>query len=95
MDSEQSNTWIATASIGLNKRATNFKLDTGAEVTAILIEPPPPLSPATKKLCGPSRQPLKTRGYFQGIITHEKRTTEQSVYVVDGLKTDFLPQSLL
>ena len=66
VDSEQSNNWIATVG-----RATNFKLDTGAEVTAETyrsIEPPPT---ATKKLCCPSRQPLKTRG--QGIITDEKR----------------------
>ena len=79
----------------LNGKLTPFKLDTGAEVTAITpdtyhslqnVE----LSKPEKILSGPSRKPLKVIGQFQGHFVHRTKQTSQSVFVVKGLKTNLL-----
>ena len=65
---------------------------TGSEVTAIseltyqsqgkqkLVSP-------GKALYGPSRQPLKVVRQFEGKFAYKNKTTVQTVYVVNGLKT--------
>ena len=79
----------------LNGKPTLFKLDTGAEVTAIspdmyqslhTVE----LSKPEKILLEPSRQSLKVIGQFQGNFVYKTRQTSQSVFVVDGLKNNLL-----
>ena len=79
----------------LNGKLTPFKLDTGAEVTAITpdtyhslqnVE----LSKPEKILSSPSRKPLKVIGQFQGHFVHRTKQTSQSVFVVEGLKTNLL-----
>ena len=72
-----------------------FKLDTGAEVTAISEKTyqelgEPELHTPEKALFGPSRQPLKVEGQFRGTLTHNHRSSIQPVFVVKGLKTNLL-----
>ena len=90
---KQTSAWFAT--LTLNERETHFKLDTGAEVTAISEETylnirKPQLTAPEKTLYGPSRQPLKTLGQFWGNLSHKGKAVQQRVYVVDGLKTNLL-----
>ena len=74
---EQTSAWFTT--IKLNEQETRFKLDTGAEVTAIceqsyLSLQKPQLSAPEKVLYGPSRQPLNTLGQFwENFRTVERR----------------------
>ena len=81
--------------LSLNQQNVEFKLDTGAAVTAISQETykylrKHQLTSPRKVLYGPSRQPLKTLGHFMGKFTHQGNTITQSVYVADGLKTNLL-----
>ena len=76
----------------LNGKLTPFKLDTGAEVTAISLDTYHSLQNVEleKLLSGPSRKPLKVIGPFQGHFVHRTKQTSQSVFVVEGLKTNLL-----
>ncbi|ETW98423.1 MAG: hypothetical protein ETSY2_42830 [Candidatus Entotheonella gemina] len=81
--------------IQLNNELTLFKLDTGAQVTAINTEThqrlgQPTLHTPDKQLYGPAGQPLKVIGQFKGTFTHNHRKSNQPVYVVDKLKTNLL-----
>ena len=72
-----------------------FKMDTGAEVTAISAETfkrlgGDTLDQSTKKLCGPSRQPLQVLGKFEGSLRHGTKTVIQTIFVINGLKTNLL-----
>ena len=56
------------SSVTINGLELRFKLDTGAEVTAISEDDyarmgKPKLVPATNTLCGPSQQRLETKGH--------------------------------
>ena len=93
MPTKPDTVWFAY--IQLNSKQTPFKLDTGAEVTAISGAThqhlgKPKLSHPDKFLYGPSRQPLKVIGKFKGTFTHKGRQSHQQVYVVIGLKTNLL-----
>ena len=81
--------------IMLNGKLIPFKLDTGAEVTAITSDTyhslqSVELNKPEKILSGPSRKPLKVIGQFQGHFVHRTKQTSQSVFVVEGLKTNLL-----
>ena len=85
--------WFAT--VYLNGQSTRFKLDTGAEVTAISESTyedlkGPQLSPPGKTLYGPSRQQLHTLGQFTGDFCHNGKTAQHSVFVVRDLKSNLL-----
>jgi len=41
-------------------------------------------------LYGPSKQPLKVLGSFEGKFTHRDTVATQEVYVIEGLKTNLL-----
>ena len=76
-------------------QVVTFKIDTGAEVTAINEEThrqvgEPPLTPADRKLLGPSTQPLTVLGSFAGDFNHKQRKSKQVVYVVKGLQNNLL-----
>ena len=46
--------------------------------------------PARKKLFGPARTPLEVMGQFQGDLKYHGKESKQTVYVVNGLKTNLL-----
>ena len=75
--------------IQLCDRKTLFKMDTGAEVTAVSKTThqhlgKPKLSSPDKILYGPSRRPLKVMGQFVGRLAHKGRESLQQVFVVEG-----------
>ena len=74
---------------------TAFKLDTGAEVTAISLVTfktlrRQNLSAPKKVLYGPSHSSLEVAGQFEGRLSHKSKSSLQTVYVVKGLKTNLL-----
>ena len=89
----QATSW--TTKIQLNGQETHFKLDTGAEVTAISRQTlmslgKQKLDKPEKNLYGPSRTPLQVIGQFTAKLSRGENTITQPVYVVDGLKTNLL-----
>ena len=81
--------------IQLQGQQTVFKLDTGAEVTAVNSETykmlgKPTLHTPDKQLYGPSGHSLKVLGQFKGTFAHNQITTQQMVYVIDQLKNNLL-----
>ena len=83
-----------TVQIKLNGQNTVFKLDTGAEVSAVTQETYRnlgiQLSKPQKMLHGPSQTPLQVTGQFQGKLEYKGKETLQSVYVVNHLKRNLL-----
>lgn len=49
-----------------------------------------PLTKAAIPLCGPSNEPLKVKGQFNGVMEYKGRKTAQPVYVVQRLATPLL-----
>ena len=84
------------AKIALEGKEMTFKLDTGAEVTAISDSTfhhhlkHQELTKPTKILFGPSRRPLQVLGQFEGKLKHKSTTATRRIYVVKGVKTDLL-----
>ena len=93
LGSNQTTQWTAT--VKLNDRKIDFKLDTGAKVTVISTETHkqlqnPRLYRLSMAVYGPSQQPLKTAGQFWGDFSHKNKTVKQRVFMVDGLKSNLL-----
>ena len=93
LSAPKNSTWIVD--IQLNGHHTNFKLDTGAEVTAISEETyqmlrKPKLKTSTKVLYGPSQFPLKTVGQFSGRLRYKSTSALAQIYVVEGLRRNLL-----
>ena len=93
VSSRQDNAWYTTASI--NGKEISFKLDTGAEVTAISKETwevlgKPALQEPDRLLFCPARQPFDLLGHFQGHLSHRERSTTHQVFVVNKLKNNLL-----
>ena len=90
-DSEQG--WSATVQVtGI---PVLFKLDTGAEVTAISEEIYKTLSRVTLKkpsrvLYGPAQQPLKVQGEFTAKMSFRDKSSQETVFVVKGLQQNLL-----
>ena len=89
----QKSTWTATVS--LEGKQVQFKLDTGAAVTAITEETYnviqcPTLRKSSKALYGPSNQELHVLGQFTGHLTYLQNVKQEDIYVIRGLKTDLL-----
>ena len=93
VSSEQDTAWTCTLLI--DEKEISFKLDTGAEVTAISEETyrtlgGKPLEKPSKALYGPTCQSLKVLGQFTGTLEHQKHSSPQTIFVVHGLKTNLL-----
>ena len=91
--SDGTSSWMT--SIILNGFETVFKLDTGAEVTA--VSKPVyerlggvKLQPTSRLLHGHTRQTLKALGQFQATLARSPKATMQMVFVIDGLQTNLL-----
>ena len=81
------------SSINLGGKQIQFKLDTGAEVTAISDSTYQTLqgvrlSPSTKPLYGPASQVLKVLGQFNGKLAHKEHSHQEKIYVVKGLRNN-------
>ena len=82
------------SSCGRQKRVT-FKINTGAEVTAISKATwqslgMPDLQLPSKLLYGPAKKLLKTTGHFTSNLSHKDKISQQQIFVVDALKTNLL-----
>ena len=84
-----------TANIRVNGETMKFKVDTGAEVTAVtklaltqlgIVQ----LHPATKTLCGPDRKPLKVLGQTSATLSHCGKSCIHDIFVVEKLKHNLL-----
>ena len=86
-----------TATIQLDDHLVLFKMDTGAEVTAISerefqslqlkqLEKP------NRLLLGPTCQcqPINVIGQFRGTLSHKEKATQETIFVIRGLKTNLL-----
>ena len=90
-DSQYAKYW--TAIICVNGFEISFKLDTGAEVTAIteksLLLGSPQLNQPIRKLSGPNRQPLSVRGSLSANLHHDNYCTHE-VFVVGCFSQNLL-----
>ena len=84
--------WFTNIRVG--EHMVKFKMDTGAEVTAIsrqtyeALPKQPPLNTSDKTLCGPAKKPLQVAGQCQLLLNHMGKSSPQEVFVVDaGKKT--------
>ena len=83
------------AHIWLCKHNICFKLDTGAEVTAISQETYQQLGTTTlnkpsKVLYAAGNRPLDVIGQFTGILSHKELHSQQTIFVIKNLKTNLL-----
>ena len=88
-------TTARTAEVTINRKVIPFKLDTGAEVTAISEEAlqmmgKPNLQRPSKQLCGPDKKPLDLLGSFTTDLSYKQQTSRQEVFVVRELKSNLL-----
>lgn len=93
VSAKQESSWTITLLLGTKELP--FKLDTGAEVTAISEEDFKTLKDVTlqrpsKALYGPTSQTLRVLGQFTGTLTHQQHSSSQTVFVIRGLKTNLL-----
>ena len=90
MSTDCSNAWFATISV--SGKDIPFKLETGAEVTAVSRKMlgKPSLSTPDKQLFGPAQQPLEVLGHFLGHLSSGGREANHKVFVVNNLKTNLL-----
>ena len=85
--------WNAT--IAVNNKQTHFKLDTGAEVTAISKSThysigEPDLMRTSKTLYDPAGTSLEVCGQFTASLSYKLVQSNHTVYVVKGLKNNLL-----
>lgn len=81
--------------VQLDDREVPFKLDTGAEVTAISDATFSTLRFTTlqkpaRVLYGPTSQALQVLGQFTGTLSIEGRSSKETIFVIQGLKTNLL-----
>ena len=79
----------------INGKEVIFKIDTGAEVTAISKEVymaigHPKLQRPGKILCGPSKQPLDVLGHITVQLTYKQCSIRHNVYIVQSLNQNLL-----
>ena len=88
-----STVWMSSVKLGGKK--VRFKLDTGAEVTAISDSTYQTLQgvklkPATKPLYSPASQSLKVLGQFTGELACKQHSYQEQIYVIKGLRNNLL-----
>ena len=91
--SDHTTSW--TVKLKLFGVETLFKLDTGAEATAIsenthLALGKPNLLDPSKILYGPGEQKLNVLGHFEGSLQYKQRSCKQQIFVIRGLKINLL-----
>ena len=81
--------------VTVNGKEVVFKIDTGAEVTAIskdvyMAIGHPKLQRPGKILCGPNKQPLDVLGCITVQLAYKQRSIRHHVYVVKSLNQNLL-----
>ena len=79
-----------TADVKVNGMLIRFKVDTGADVTAIPLKifqklVGIKLHPPKKVLHGPTKHPLKVSGQFTGTLLYNQCETQGEIFVVEEL----------
>ena len=89
-DAQDCNFW--TTEVKVNNVSVTFKVDTGAEVTAISEDTLKTLEvkEPTKKLCGPNGQTLDLIGSLTVTMTQNQYKCSQDIFVVKQLKCNLL-----
>ena len=92
-DTQDTNFW--TTDINVNNVTITFKVDTGAEVTAISKDTlrvlgSPEVTKPSKKLCGPNGQPLSIIGSLTVTMSQKQHTCQQDIFMVKHLKHNLL-----
>ena len=87
------NSW--TSNLRIAGKRIQFKLDTGAEVTAISETTyhkldKIPLQKSSRSLQGPAGQSLTVLGQFTRRVSYAKRPNNEVIFVVRGLKNNLL-----
>ena len=93
LSTPDSSTWRST--LHVNGKRVQFKLDTGAEVSAVSEETylrvyGKQLQSPTKVLYGPAYQSLEVLGQFEGQLRGKDRSHVETLFVVRGLKNNLL-----
>ena len=91
--SGQQTAWRVKIRVG--SQDTTFKIDTGAEVTAVSEESfrklkGKDLKEPSRLLYGPGRQPLNVLGHFTESLHYKQKSSVQKIFVVKGLRTNLL-----
>ena len=89
LSEDTSSVWIANLTI--NGKKIPFKLDTGAEVTAISKDTwkalgEPSLQTTDKQLFGPAEQRLTVLGQFCCHLSHKGKQSNRQAFIVEHLK---------
>ena len=88
IDGRNVNPWQVKATV--SGVATEFKLDTGADVSVILFKKLKcQLSDTNRTLTGTSQQKLDVMGTFKALIKVNGKEVNQEIFVVKGLKSLF------
>ena len=91
------NPWRVKASV--SGQELEFKIDSGADVTAIpekeYSERLGALETTQGDLLGPSRSPVTVTGKFYSDITVDNALTSQEIYVVPGLEEPLLGRAAI
>ena len=90
---EDSRSWFVNLTLG--NREVSFKIDTGAEVTAVSEKvwkqsKRPRLQSPCKTLYGPAHEPLPVVGQFFGVLAYKGTSVKQTIYVIKDLKNCLL-----
>ena len=93
VESQQQTQWVTILKV--NNVDITFKIDTGAEVSAINETTfnklqDVQLKKLTRSLYGPAMSPLIVLGQFTANLTFKQVTCKQKVFVVKGLKHNLL-----
>ena len=95
VSSQSSTTTAWHIQVNVNDREVMFKIDTGAEVTAISKDAykaigHPKLQRPGKILCSPNKQPLDVVGCITVRLGYKQRSIRHHVYVVNSLNHNLL-----
>ena len=87
--------WLVTVLVESN--SVIFKVDTGAEVTALsertfqlFTKPVPKLQKPTQTLCGPNHSPLEVIGEVTMTLTYKGKSCNHRIFVIRHLQNNLL-----
>jgi hypothetical protein len=87
------------AKVQWGRYLVNFKVDSGADVSAISLDdfnklsPPPKCKPSQVRLVGAANQSLETVGVFAAEMKYKSVTHREQIFVIKGLDDNILSRS--